>query len=445
VALGDDLWRACHVLRHQGVDYGEYVDQLANVLSIRLLSDRAADVHDAWADLSSGGPGLVARYSKWLDQLGAQTGAVGELFRTSQNLFVDDHALARVLDLVRDAVPGPNTSQVIATTFEDLLRRAASEGKKGAGQYFTPEFVTQAMVEALRPAPEDGSDTSFVVSDPAAGVGGFLIAAQRWMKETEGTGSSHVTYEGTEIAHRPARLARINLLAHETSGAIRVADALSPTTHHAKADVVLTNPPFGLQGGTRAASFGHFAFPTSSKQLAFLQLARAQLKDGGRAAIVLPDSALENERTKDLWRAIGEDAALHTLLRLPLRTFAPYAPSIRTSVVFMHAGRQADTTWVFDCRTPETVMDRARRTDLVRDFTQAFGARPDGTSARHEAICASGTWSEHPANEVFGTLLPQARVDAFEAPVADSRAPLRSAVLELEGALKQLSTLLGET
>ena len=132
---------------------------------------------------------------------------------------------------------------VKAAAFEGLLEKAASEGKKGAGQYFTPRVLIQSMVRCVKPDPRLSKD--FAIGDPACGTGGFLIAAYEWLKaETGGAFDREIakrirtkTYFGQELVARPRRLALMNLYLHQVEPHItlgrldlRGADRASATT-----------------------------------------------------------------------------------------------------------------------------------------------------------------------------------------------------------------------
>ena len=74
---------------------------------------------------------------------------------------------------------------VKAQAFEGLLEKAADEGKKGAGQYFTPRLLIQSLVRCVKPDPRKHKE--FSICDPACGTGGFLMCAYEWlMDQTKG-------------------------------------------------------------------------------------------------------------------------------------------------------------------------------------------------------------------------------------------------------------------
>jgi type I restriction enzyme M protein len=165
-------------------------------------------------------------------------------------------------------------------------------------------------------------------------------------------------------------------------------DTLSPTgSRLPKADVILTNPPFGTKRGGGRPTRDDFTFVTGNKQLAFLQHIYRGLKPGGRAAVVLPDNVLFEEGTGTRIRAdLMDKCNLHTILRLPTGIF--YAQGVKTNVLFFTRGA-SDTghtknVWVYDLRTNMPAF--GKRTPLTHEhfveFEQAYGRKADGTSNR---------------------------------------------------------------
>jgi type I restriction enzyme M protein len=79
------------------------------------------------------------------------------------------------------------------------------------------------------------------------------------------------------------------------------------------------------------------------------------LKDGGRAAIVLPDGTLFGEGVKTkIKKKMLEECNLHTIVRLPKSVFAPYT-SISTNVLFLTKGEPTKDIWYFEHKFPEGV------------------------------------------------------------------------------------------
>ncbi|MFM7370075.1 MAG: class I SAM-dependent DNA methyltransferase, partial [Sphaerospermopsis kisseleviana] len=187
-------------------------------------------------------------------------------------------------------------------------------------------------------------------------------------------------------------LALMNLMLHgiefdpQGSG-IHYGDTLSPEgAALPKATLILSNPPFGSKKGGGLPTRKDFAFPTSNKQLCFLQHIYQGLKPGGRAAVVLPDNVLFNGNVgKEIRADLMDKCNLHTILRLPTGIF--YAQGVKTNVLFFTRGKkEKDNTkevWVYDLRT--NMLPFGKRRKLTRNhfakFEVAFGDDPLGSSA----------------------------------------------------------------
>jgi type I restriction enzyme M protein len=280
---------------------------------------------------------------------------------------------------------------VKAAAYEGLLEKAASEGKKGAGQYFTPRILIQTIVRCMKPDPR--AHKEFTICDPAAGTGGFLMCSYEWlMEETEGALTredakrlKNRTYYGTELVPRPRRLCLMNLYLHGLEANIYLGDSIYEPDPGKRYDMVLTNPPFGTKGANQAPVRDDFTISTSNKQLNFVQHVMTILKPGGRAAIVLPDGVLSSG--KEVFKILMEDCDLHTILRLPLGTFTPYSPGVKANVIFFTKGRKTDNVWIYDARTniPKvTKKERPLTSDYFADFENCFGNNPFGLSERKE-------------------------------------------------------------
>ncbi len=158
-----------------------------------------------------------------------------------------------------------------------------------------------------------------------------------------------------------------------------------------RSDVVLTNPPFGTKKGGGGPTRDDFTFPTSNKQLAFLQHIYRNLKPGGRAAVVLPDNVLFEDGVGAKIRAdLMDKCNLHTILRLPTGIF--YAQGVKTNVLFFTKGAankdtgNTEAVWVYDLRT--NTPNFGKRTPFTRSFLQpfvdAYGDDPKGGSPRQD-------------------------------------------------------------
>jgi type I restriction enzyme M protein len=266
--LVDKLWSYCHVLRHDGVSTIDYVDQLTLLLFLKMAHERAVRQmgprevivpdHLGWQTLlDADAQELKDVYDNILDQLGKRSGALGRIFHNAQNKIRNAATLKRlIVDLIDKQNWSATKVDIKGDAYEALLEKGAEDVKSGAGQYFTPRALIQAMVECMQPTARD------TIIDPACGTGGFLLAAYEHItKDREGEELSpeeaqHVAgggIRGVELVEDTARLAQMNLLLHGIGRAngpelIEVHDSLAETPRH-HATLVLANPPFGRKSG----------------------------------------------------------------------------------------------------------------------------------------------------------------------------------------------------
>src|SRR5829696_2394264 len=171
------LWGFCHVLRHDGVDYGDYIEQLTYLLFIKMADERGVELPEDtdWPYLrKQSGTDLLDTYIEALRTLGKQLGILGDIFSGAQCRFSNPVNLQKLIGIIDETEWTALDVDVKAAAFEGLLEKAAAEGKKGAGQYFTPRLLIQSMVRCIKPDPRGHKD--FAIVDPACGTGGFLVA-----------------------------------------------------------------------------------------------------------------------------------------------------------------------------------------------------------------------------------------------------------------------------
>ena len=335
------------MLRHDGIDYGDYIEQLTYLLFLKMADERGIELpRDCdWPTLyKQTGTGLIDHYIDALRTLGKQSGLLGDIFAGAQSRFNNPVNLKRMLTLINETEWTALDVDVKAQAFEGLLEKAASEGKKGAGQYFTPRVLIKSIVRCMKPDPR--AHKEFTIGDPACGTGGFLVAAYEWLiDETKGALERDVakrikksTYFGNDLVERPRRLALMNLYLHGLEPEITLGDAIYEVPSSQRFDCILTNPPFGTKGANQAPEREDFTIGTSNKQLNFLQHALMVLKPGGRAAIVLPDNCLFEGKAGEVFEIVMQDCNVHTILRLPRGTFSPYSQGVKANVIFLQKG-----------------------------------------------------------------------------------------------------------
>lgn len=229
--------------------------------------------------------------------------------------------------------------------------------------------------------------------DPACGTGGFLVCAYEWLMEvTKGALDRKdfqriktATYYGQDLVPRPRRLVLMNLFLHGLEARVYLGDAIYEPDRGEKYDCILTNPPFGTKGANQAPERDDFTIETSNKQLNFVQQVMNILKPGGRAAVVLPDNCLFEDKAGEVFEILMQDCNLHTVLRLPRGTFTPYSQGIKANVIFFQKGLPTENVWIFDARSNVpgiTKKERPLTAQHFAEFEQCYGDNPNGQSPR---------------------------------------------------------------
>lgn len=411
------LWGFCHTLRHDGIDYGDYIEQITYLLFLKMADEKGIDlsavevigkrgktdvVDCSWPTLEEqSGTDLTNHYIEILRALGQAKGILGDIYSGAQNRFNNPVNLKKLVSLIDDTEWTTLGVDVKAAAYEGLLEKAASEGKKGAGQFFTPRILIQSIVRCMKPDPRSSSE--FTICDPAVGTGGFLVAAYEWLADqSNGALDRDVakrvktrTYYGEELVPRPRRLSLMNLYLHGIEPHINLGDSIYEPPTTARFDVILTNPPFGTKGANQAPDRDDFTISTSNKQLNFVQHILTILKAGGRAAVVLPDNVLFADQAGAVMKILAEDCDLHTVLRLPRGTFTPYSQGVKANVIFFTKGYPTERVWIYDARTNVeaiTKKDRPLTPAHFREFERCFGADPNGRSKRKTSDSREDRW-----------------------------------------------------
>lgn len=479
------LWHYCNVLRDDGLSYPDYVEQLTYLLFLKMADERGGEIvpdGQGWQSfIGKNAKTLHRHYSNTLKHLSRQRGMLGLIFSDARNKIRDPAKLrVLVLDLIGQSDWSGMSEDVKGDAYEGLLEKNAQDTKSGAGQYFTPRPLIDAIVTCVQPAPGE------VISDPACGTAGFLLAAHEHirkrhpnLKPAQRRHLRHQAIRGAELVREVARLATMNLLLHGVGNPqgdaelpIACEDSLAtmPRTH---VDVVLTNPPFGVKGsfvatGDDGPSNGEvvrkdFWVRTSNKQLNFLQHVCSMLLPGGRAAVVVPDNVLfEGGAAEEIRRRLLDRCDVHTLLRLPPGIF--YAHGVKANVLFFDLLKKGETApgklWVYDLRSENKFslksnpISSAHLADFVarykpskRGKRKADDGKSDGfprwrafvaSSLRARPSCSFDiAWSR----EVAENPVPAAeRLRVLSARVA---ADLREALLSVEKVSRGLSSELG--
>ncbi|HEY0513431.1 MAG TPA: class I SAM-dependent DNA methyltransferase [Thermoanaerobaculia bacterium] len=461
------FWGFCHTLRHDGIDYGDYIEQITYLLFLKMADERGIDLSRiaeaaprtdcSWPALSAANESLALHYAAVLRALGRQPGLLGDIFTGAISRFNNPANLKRLIDLIDETEWTALEVDIKAAVFEGLLEKAASEGKKGAGQYFTPRRLIQSIVRCVQPDPRGHPELA--ICDPACGTGGFLVVAHEWFlaaSREDGAGRAldprvrRGTYFGQELVPRPRRLALMNLFLHGLEPEIKLGDSIYEIPEERRFDVVLTNPPFGNKGANQVPARADLPVKTSNKQLNFLQHVITLLKPGGRAAVIVPDNCLFADQAGEVFRVLTAECDLHTVLRLPNGTFTPYSAGTKTNVVFFTKGRPTETVWVYDARTnvPRiTKKDRPLTQSHLAAFEVCYGVDPDGRARRSAADSREDRWrsfsiAEVRAREFKIDGLKWLREESLEDDLPEPEELASDAIAELESAMQDLASVI---
>jgi type I restriction enzyme M protein len=449
----------CHTLRHDGIDYGDYIEQLTYLLFLKMADEKDVSLpkNCNWEALKAkSGIDLTDHYLKVLQKLRDAKGLLGDIFAQSMPKFNNPVNLKKIITLIDAENWSSLGVDVKAMAFEGLLEKAASEGKKGAGQYFTPRVLIQTMVKLMQPDPL--KDREFKICDPACGTGGFLVAAYEWlMQKTKGAlpveevkRIKESTYFGQDLVARPRRLALMNLFLHGLRPTIHLGDTIDEPDRGERFNLVLTNPPFGTKGAGQAPTRDDFTIATSNKQLNFVQHVLTMLKKSGRAAIVLPDNCLFEDKASEVFEILMQDCNVHTILRLPRGTFIPYA-NAQANVVFFQKGKSTEKVWIYDNRSniPScTKKDRPLTSEMFTDFIKCYGKDPNGSSKREDQGFESRFRSFH-INEIkergYKLDVKWLKDDTLDDPndLPEPADLIAEAVSELEAVVDELNEIAG--
>lgn len=416
-SLIQKLWNFCDTLRDDGVSYGDYLEQLTFLLFLKMADEYSKPPYSRkikipkdynWQSLVNNdlkGAALEDHYNEILKELGKENKTMlGYVYAKAQNKIQDPSKLYKLVRMINEEEWVGMDADIKGDIYEGLLQKNAEDVKSGAGQYFTPRPLIQAMVECLQLKPNK------TIADPTCGTGGFFLAAYDYLaKQKLNKDEKHFlkyeTFHGWELVASTARMCIMNLLLHsigdiDSDPPIERNDSLlsKPSENF---DYVLANPPFGKKSSITVTNEEgklekedltynreDFFVTTSNKQLNFVQHIISMLKVDGKAAVVLPDNVLfEGGAGEIVRKRLMEKCNLHTILRLPTGLF--YAQGVKANVLFFDnkpAAKVAHTkdVWIYDYRTNihHTLKTNPLKFEHLQDFVNCFNA--DNINKRKE-------------------------------------------------------------
>lgn len=414
-SLTKKVWNLATTLAGQGIGFTDYITQLTYLLFLKMDDENVQTFGEEsaipegyrWGDLIDlDGLDLVKQYEDTLEELSGQDNLIGTIYTKAQNKIDKPVYLKKVITLINEESWLVMDGDVKGAIYESILEKNGQDKKSGAGQYFTPRSLIQAMVDVA--CPQIGE----TVCDPACGTGGFLLAAYDYMKPQSSDKAKqdflrNNALHGYDNTALVVTLASMNLYLHGIGtdrSPIICQDSLekAPST---LVDVILANPPFGTRpAGSVEIDRQDFYVETKNNQLNFLQHMMVMLKNGGRAAVVLPDNVLfEGGAGEAIRKELLKNFNLHTILRLPTGIF--YAQGVKANVLFFTKGTPTKDIWFFDYRTgvKHTLATNPMLRHHLDEFVECYKA--DNINARTETYNAetnpNGRWRKYDVDEVM--------------------------------------------
>ena len=359
------------------------LEQLGWMITLKIIDDKEEELELLNDDYVS----VIPSELQWRNWASDSEGITGDtmkdfidskLFPGLQNLDISDGNKRAIL--IRDIFAGTNNymkngtiiRQVVnklneidfnasedrhtfGDIYESLLRDLQSAGNYG--EFYTPRAVTEIMTEIINPRLGEK------VLDPACGTGGFLTSAienirKQDVHSVEDLKTLEETIRGQELKPLPFMLCVTNLILHDIEiPNIINGDSLNreytSIVEKDRVDVILANPPFGASVSDGVETNYPAQFRTTESADLFLLLMIRYLRDGGRAAIVLPDGSLTGDGVKQRIRQeFLEQCNVHTIVRLPNSVFQPYA-SVATNLLFFTKGEPTKEIFYWEHKLPE--------------------------------------------------------------------------------------------
>lgn len=425
--LVQKIWSFCDTLRDDGLGYNDYLEQLTYLLFLKMADENTSKyklppICDWKSLLNNKGGNLLDQYERVLKTLAESGGMLEKIFAGAQNKIHDSSKLKKLINLIDEENWTSTGSDIKGEIYESLLQKNAESS--GAGQYFTPRSVIQAMVECVQPKPKE------TIADPSCGTGGFFLGALEYLEKKSKLSLDEKkflkfdTFHGWEIEKSTARLCLMNLFLHgigdlKKTPDIHVTDSLK-VKFNQKVNIVLANPPFGKSSSDipttdekQSEKEGFFLrkdfwVTTGNKQLAFLQHIVTMLEEDGRAAVVLPDNVLfEGGAGETIRKKLLNEVDLHTILRLPTGIF--YAQGVKANVLFFDIKKKTKVhatkdIWFYDYRTNihHTPKKNTLQFQNLKNFVECYS--PNNRKKRQESWSEKtpeGRWRKFSYNEII--------------------------------------------
>lgn len=432
--ISQKIWSMAGVLMDDGVSNGDYLEQLTYLIFLKMADEYAKPPFNrdmcipaeyTWDKLDDkSGAELADQYKLTLENLSKIPGSLQEIYTDAQNKISKPAILHKLIGMIGSENWTSMAEDVKGEIYESLLSRVAEDTKSGAGQYFTPRSLINAIVACVHPQPEKS------IVDPCCGSGGFLLSAKDFIEDNytlnrdQKAALRDETFRGWELVRNTYRLCLMNLFLHNIgsmTGEVPITrnDSLLSDPGE-RFDYVLTNPPFGKKSSYSVENEDgeqesedlvynrqDFWATGSNKQLNFVQHIHTLLKVGGTAAVVVPDNVLfEGGAGETVRKKLLQTTNLHTILRLPTGIF--YKPGVKANVIFFEnkpasPDVQTRDIWFYDLRTNMhfTLKKNPLKFEDLREFMECYN--PQNISARVETYSEEnpdGRWRKYTYEDI---------------------------------------------
>ncbi|WP_278633432.1 class I SAM-dependent DNA methyltransferase [Sutterella wadsworthensis] len=408
------VWQLADIMAGAGVGFTDYLTQLTYMLFLKMDRERveffmeksAVPEGYRWENLlKETGEDLLYQYERTLDVLSRRSGLVGTIFTKAANRIESAVYLEKLVSFIDQQQWLLMDGDLKGALYESILQKNGQDKKSGAGQYFTPRPLVDAIVDVVQPRIGE------TVTDPACGTGGFLLSAFSHMKDQSmdeklQTFLRNNALHGSDITPLVVTMGSMNMYLHGVgmnSSPIKCEDSLLREPSELSR-VVLANPPFGARpSGSVEINRPDFIIETKNNQLNFVQHIMSMLERGGRAGVVLPDNVLFEREGAPIRKKLLTDFNLHTILRLPTGLF--YAQGVQTNVLFFTKGEPTKDVWYYDYRTDvkHTLVSNPLTRKHLDDFVTCYHA--EDLSKRKETFDAdsnpNGRWRKYDAADLL--------------------------------------------
>lgn len=413
-SLVKKVWKLADVMAGAGIGFTDYITQLTYLLFLKMdqenvdLMDEESKIPEGlrWENLrKETGEDQLSLYERILRTLSKQEGLIGTIFTKAQNKIESPVYLSKLISFIDQEQWLILKGDVKGALYEAILQKNGQDKKSGAGQYFTPRPLIDAIVDVI--SPKIGE----TVIDPACGTAGFLLSAFNYMKGQSMDTDLNIklrnsSLKGYDITPLVVTLGSMNLYLHGVglnSSPIVCQDSLIKEPDK-KYDIVLAKPPFGARAaGSVEIHRSDFIKETKNNQINFLQHIMSLLKSGGRAGVVLPDNVLFESSGEEVRKKLLTDFNLHTILRLPTGIF--YANGVQTNVLFFEKKGKTKELWVYDYRSgiKHTLATNPLKREDLDDFVSCFSSedRNKREETYNKDTNPNGRWRKFSIEEIL--------------------------------------------